>query len=210
MVPYSKLRIQWRTLPNKDSNDDRESYITHYLHSKGTEHSRLFIKQAFEHLAEMGLTPKEIRKIRQIAWDVPFPPPARPKFTFIDLFCGIGGFRVSFQTLGGKCVFSSDIDYHAKRTYEYNFGEVPFGDITEIDEKEVPEHDVLLAGFPCQAFSIAGRRAGFEDTRGILFFEVARIIKEKQPKAVVLENVKGLNLVIMFRNLRYSMPVTMD
>lgn len=191
MVPYSNLRIKWRTLPGK-GDSTREAYITHYLHSKGTEHSRYFIKQAFEHLNALGLEPKDIRKIRQIAWDIPFPPPARPKFTFIDLFCGIGGFRVSFQTLGGKCVYSSDIDHFAKKTYEYNFGEVPFGNILDIDEKEVPEHDILLAGFPCQAFSIAGRRAGFEDTRGILFFEVARIIEEKKPKAVVLENVKGL------------------
>lgn len=191
MVPYSKLRISWRTLPNK-GDSAREAYITHYLHSKGTEHSRYFIKQAFEYLGEIGLEPRDIRKIRQIAWDIPFPPPARPKFSFIDLFCGIGGFRLSFQTLGGKCVFSSDIDYHAKRTYEYNFGEVPFDNIMDIDEKNVPDHDILLAGFPCQAFSIAGRRAGFEDTRGILFFEVARIIKEKKPKAIVLENVKGL------------------
>lgn len=191
MVPYSKLRVNWRTLPDK-SDSPREAIITHYLHSKGTEHSRYFIKQAFEYLGEMGLEPKDIRKIRQIAWDIPFPPPARPKFTFIDLFCGIGGFRLSFQTLGGKCVFSSDINYHSKRTYEYNFGEVPFGNIKDVDEKDVPDHDILLAGFPCQAFSIAGRRAGFEDTRGILFFEVARIIKEKSPKVVVLENVKGL------------------
>jgi DNA (cytosine-5)-methyltransferase 1 len=191
MVPYSKLRINWRTLPSK-GDSAREAYITHYLHSKGTEHSRYFIKQAFEYLGEIGLEPRDIRKIRQVAWDIPFPPPARPRFSFIDLFCGIGGFRLSFQTLGGKCVFSSDIDYHAKRTYEYNFGEVPFDNIMNIDEKEVPDHDILLAGFPCQAFSIAGRRAGFEDTRGILFFEVARIIKEKKPKVVILENVKGL------------------
>ena len=191
MVPYSKLRINWRTLPSK-GDSAREAYITHYLHSKGTEHSRYFIKQAFEYLGEIGLEPRDIRKIRQVAWDIPFPPPARPRFSFIDLFCGIGGFRLSFQTLGGKCVFSSDIDYHAKRTYEYNFGEVPFDNIMNVDEKEVPDHDILLAGFPCQAFSIAGRRAGFEDTRGILFFEVARIIKEKKPKVVILENVKGL------------------
>ncbi len=190
MIPYTDLRRKWRTLPAKSG--DREAYITHYLQSKGTESSRYFIKQAFEYLGEMGVEPKEIRKIRQIAWDVPFAPPVRPLFNFIDLFCGIGGFRMAFQTLGGRCVFSSDIDLYAKKTYEFNFGEVPFGDICDVDEKNVPNHDILLAGFPCQAFSIAGRRAGFEDVRGILFFEVARIIKEKKPKAVVLENVKGL------------------
>ncbi len=191
MIPYTELRRKWRTLPAK-GDGDREAYLTHYLQSKGTEHSRYFIKQAFEHLGEMGLEPKDIRKIRQVAWDIPFPPPARPMFSFIDLFCGIGGFRTAFQTLGGRCMFSSDIDYYAKQTYEFNFGEVPFGDISKVKEDEVPQHDILLAGFPCQAFSIAGRRAGFQDTRGILFFEVARIIKKKKPKAIVLENVKGL------------------
>ncbi len=191
MTPYTELRRKWRTLPSK-VDSTREAFITHYLHTKGTEDSRYFIKQAFEELQQIGYEPKNIRKIRQIAWDIPFPAPIRPRFNFIDLFCGIGGFRLSLQTLGGKCVFSSDIDHYAQRTYEFNFGAVPFGDIKDIDEKEVPKHDILLAGFPCQAFSIAGRRAGFEDTRGILFFEVARIIKEKKPKALILENVKGL------------------
>ena len=130
--------------------------------------------------------------LKNIEWDIPFPPVKEPKFTFIDLFAGIGGIRLAFQNLGGKCVFSSEWDKHAHLTYEVNFGEVPFGDITKIDEKEIPEHDILLAGFPCQAFSIAGKRGGFEDTRGTLFFDIARIIKEKQPKAFFLENVKGL------------------
>ncbi len=124
--------------------------------------------------------------------DIPFPVPKKPKFTFIDLFAGIGGFRIAFQSLGGKCVFSSEIDQYAQKTYEENFGELPLGDITKISEKDVPDHDILTAGFPCQAFSIAGRKGGFNDTRGTLFFDVARIIKEKQPKAFFLENVKGL------------------
>ena len=128
-----------------------------------------------------------------IKFDIPFPEPQKSEFTFIDLFAGIGGFRIAMQNLGGKCVFTSEIDKFAKKTYESNFGEVPFGDITKIHEKEIPEHDVLCAGFPCQAFSIAGKRKGFEDdTRGTLFFDIARIIKEKQPKAFFLENVKGL------------------
>lgn len=113
-------------------------------------------------------------------------------FTFIDLFAGIGGFRIALQNLGGRCVFSSEIDKYACQTYANNFGDIPFGDITKIDAKDIPNHDILTGGFPCQAFSIAGKRAGFEDTRGTLFFEVARIIKEKQPKAFFLENVKGL------------------
>jgi DNA (cytosine-5)-methyltransferase 1 len=114
------------------------------------------------------------------------------QFDFIDLFAGIGGFRIAMENLGGNCVFSSEIDVHAQKTYFANFGETPYGDITQINEKDIPNHDILCAGFPCQAFSIAGRRGGFNDTRGTLFFDVARIIKEKQPKAFFLENVKGL------------------
>jgi DNA (cytosine-5)-methyltransferase 1 len=123
---------------------------------------------------------------------VPFPAPQNPKFKFIDLFAGIGGFRIALQNLGGQCVFTSEIDKYAQKTYQDNFGDIPHGDITKISEKSIPDHDVLCAGFPCQAFSIAGRRGGFEDTRGTLFFDVARIIKEKHPKAFFLENVKGL------------------
>lgn len=124
--------------------------------------------------------------------DIPFPAPKNAKFTFIDLFAGIGGMRIAFQNLGGKCVFSSEIDEQAQKTYALNFGEIPDGDITQINENEIPDHDVLVGGFPCQAFSIAGKRGGFNDTRGTLFFDVARIIKAKQPKAFFLENVKGL------------------
>ena len=123
---------------------------------------------------------------------VPFPPPQKTNFTFIDLFAGIGGFRQAMQDFNGKCLFSSEWDKYAKQTYFRNYGEVPYGDIRKIDAKSIPDHDVLCAGFPCQAFSIAGKRKGFEETRGTLFFEVARIIKEKQPKAFFLENVKGL------------------
>ena len=124
--------------------------------------------------------------------DIPFPSQKNTKFTFIDLFAGIGGMRIAFQNLGGKCVFSSEIDEKAQKTYAINFGEVPDGDITKINENEIPDHDILVGGFPCQAFSIAGKRGGFKDTRGTLFFDVARIIKAKQPKAFFLENVKGL------------------
>lgn len=124
----------------------------------------------------------------------PFRPQENTKFTFIDLFAGIGGFRIAMQNCGGKCVYSSEWDENAKRTYYHNFGEVPFGDITkEYNKKMIPDgFDVLCAGFPCQAFSIAGYRKGFEDTRGTLFFDVAEIIKRKRPKAVYLENVKNL------------------
>ena len=125
---------------------------------------------------------------------VPFPEPSQPQFTFIDLFAGIGGFRVAMQSLGGKCVFTSEWDEKSQLTYKANFGDAPFGDITkEITKQYIPDDfDVLCAGFPCQAFSIAGKRGGFEDTRGTLFFEVAEIIRRKKPKAIFLENVKGL------------------
>ncbi|MEN9465700.1 MAG: Type modification methyltransferase HpaII [Pseudomonadota bacterium] len=125
---------------------------------------------------------------------VPFPSPVNPKFTFIDLFSGIGGFRMAMQNLQGRCVFSSEWDEKAKVTYQANYGEMPFGDITQEEtKKHIPNgFDLLCAGFPCQAFSIAGRRGGFEDTRGTLFFDVAEIIRRKQPKAIFLENVKGL------------------
>lgn len=113
-------------------------------------------------------------------------------FTFIDLFAGIGGIRIAFERQNGKCVFTSESDKYCQETYEVNFGDKPEGDITKIRAEDVPNHDVLLAGFPCQAFSIAGQRGGFEDTRGTLFFDVARIIKHKKPKAFFLENVKGL------------------
>ncbi len=104
----------------------------------------------------------------------------------------MGGFRIAFESAGCKCVFSSEIDKNAVETYELNFGDTPAGDITKIDAKDIPDHDILCAGFPCQAFSIAGKRLGFEDTRGTLFFDVARILKEKKPLAFFLENVKGL------------------
>lgn len=127
-------------------------------------------------------------------YQAPFQASANPEFTFIDLFAGIGGFRMAFQNLGGECVFSSEWDEQAKKTYYANYGEVPFGDITkESTKNKIPKgFDILCAGFPCQAFSLAGKRLGFEETRGTLFFDVAEILRRYQPKAFFLENVKGL------------------
>lgn len=116
----------------------------------------------------------------------------RKSFTYASLFSGIGGFEQALNKLGGICVFASEIDKFAARAYEVLYGFKPAGDITKIDAKDIPDHDLLTAGFPCQAFSVAGKRKGFEDTRGTLFFEIARIAKEKRPKAMLLENVKGL------------------
>lgn len=123
---------------------------------------------------------------------VPFATAAEPSFRFVDLFAGIGGIRLPFTELGGRCVFSSEWDAAAARTYTANFGEVPFGDITKVDAGFIPSHDILLAGFPCQAFSIMGKMRGFDDTRGTMFFEVARILARHHPKAILLENVKQL------------------
>lgn len=114
------------------------------------------------------------------------------KFTFIDLFAGIGGIRIAFERVGGECVFGSEWDESCQDSYEANFGERPAGDITKINAADIPDHDILTGGFPCQAFSIIGDRLGFADTRGTLFFDVERILKEKQPKAFLLENVKQL------------------
>lgn len=112
-------------------------------------------------------------------------------FTFIDLFAGLGGFRLALESLGAKCVYSNEWDKFAQEVYNNNFGEIPDGDITKVDEKTIPEHDILCAGFPCQAFSISGKQRGFEDSRGTLFFDVARIVKCKKPKVVFMENVKN-------------------
>ncbi len=125
--------------------------------------------------------------------DAPFRP-TENRFMFVDLFAGIGGFRLAAQALGGRCVFSSEFDINAQKTYCHNFGEVPYGDITHAETKAaIPEgFDCLFGGFPCQPFSIAGYQKGFDDTRGTLFYDIAEILKTKHPKAVFLENVKNL------------------
>ncbi|HNZ64942.1 MAG TPA: DNA (cytosine-5-)-methyltransferase [Smithella sp.] len=141
------------------------------------------------------------RKFDFVVDDVQYRPPPNSTFAFIDLFAGIGGFRIAFQDSGGKCVFSSEWDKYAKITYEKNFGELPYGDIRRIVKSEIPDHDVLCAGFPCQPFSLAGvskkkslgRKHGFEDeTQGTLFFEIKEILRIKRPRAFFLENVKNL------------------
>ena len=189
-----------------EPESNREAILTHYIHNSTNNISKLYKKEAIEttknilqvKYPEETITNKVAEKALQYGifntLNVPFLPINKPKFKFIDLFAGIGGFRLALQNLGGKCVFTSEWDKSAQRTYRANFGEVPFGDITKAEIKAyIPDKfDILCAGFPCQAFSIAGKRGGFEDTRGTLFFDVAEIIKTKQPKAFFLENVKGL------------------
>lgn len=135
----------------------------------------------------------ELRAILNFPEEPPFLNPENAKYKMIDLFAGIGGTRLGFQLHGNvKAVFSCEWDKFSQKTYQANFGDVPAGDITQIDENDVPDHDILVGGFPCQAFSQAGLKKGFDDTRGTLFFELARILKAKRPKAFLLENVKNL------------------
>lgn len=198
------------------SYENQMAVLSHYLHN----HCRKIAKEEQVEIVEAireFLSRKEFRQEIDVTdWDdeqvlmaaedpaqyglfseffnVPFPAPEKPKFTFIDLFAGIGGFRIAMQNLGGKCVYSSEFDAKAQETYLANYGEMPFGDITKESTKNyIPDNfDVLCAGFPCQAFSLAGKKRGFEETRGTLFFDVAEIIRRKRPKAFFLENVKGL------------------
>jgi len=184
---YSEVKASiFSLLPEKKEEDF--ALITHYL--QNFQYYDNFFKKS--HISQyFTIIPNNLGGLK---WDIPFPSPQNPKFTFIDLFCGIGGFRLALQNNGGNCLFSSDIDPYVKDVYESNFGEAPFGDITKTKTRSyIPKKfDVLCAGFPCQAFSIAGYQKGFSDTRGTLFFELENIIKKHKPKAVFLENVKNL------------------
>ncbi len=202
---YSDIKSKLKIEVTKTTDNDL-AHLTHYFQNHKNGVSQYFQPSAETYLKERH---KDLNLVEEpnfqyylpIQWDIPFPPPTNPKFKFIDLFAGIGGIRLAFQNLGGKCVFTSEWDAYSKKTYEANFGEVPFGDITKISEEEIPDHDILLGGFPCQPFSIAGvskknalgRAHGFlDETQGTLFFDVARIIKHKKPSAFLLENVKNL------------------
>lgn len=202
MRTYSDIKEQLNIKVDKHLNDGF-AHLTHFWQNHNNGVSQYFKPNAKEYLNEKILSVVEEHRQFYIPYkyDVPFPPTIEPKFTFIDLFAGIGGIRLAYQNLGGKCVFSSEWDKFAKMTYEANYGEVPFGDITQISEESIPDHDILLGGFPCQPFSIAGvskkkslgRNHGFlDETQGTLFFDIARIIEHKKPKAFMLENVKNL------------------
>ena len=186
--------------------EEQMAIVSHYLHNQGYKYAKPYEYKAeglIEDIYNVHQKKVESNCLSDVSvqyslfsdlFSVPFLPIENPKFTFIDLFAGIGGFRMAMQNLGGKCVFSSEWDSQAQKTYLLNYGEVPFGDITKETTKAfIPDDfDVLCAGFPCQAFSLAGKRLGFEETRGTLFFDVAEIIRRKRPKAFFLENVKGL------------------
>jgi DNA (cytosine-5)-methyltransferase 1 len=189
---------------NKFIQSEDKALITHYLHNFDNGVSKNYKKSALEVL-ENFVEYKQDENISIVAEDalqqllfevenVPFQTPENYNFKFIDLFAGIGGFRLALQNTGGKCVYTSEWENAAKKTYQKNFGEVPFGDITKESTKNyIPDKfDILCAGFPCQAFSIAGNRKGFSDTRGTLFFDVEQIINKHKPKVVFLENVKNL------------------
>lgn len=180
-------------LSNNQQFDESYALISHYIQLQGNTEATEYQKLLIEHGIDIDSLPSADNF--NIESGIPFSASKEPKFTFIDLFAGIGGFRMAMQNLGGKCVFSSEWDDAAKQTYFENYGEVPFGDITKPETKAlIPEKfDVLCAGFPCQPFSYSGQKLGFKDkTKGTLFFDVCEILKERQPQAFFLENVKGI------------------
>lgn len=183
---YSELR---KSIDETFKDNDR-AYLTSMLQTRyaspdETALSGVVSEAAIDYYSQrfLDFTPE---------YDVPYPPPLRADYTFIDLFAGIGGFRIPLQNNGGRCVFSSEFNTHAQSVYYANFGEYPYGDITKIPTDFIPKHDILAAGFPCQPFSISGKMRGFEDTRGTLIYNVFKIVEAKQPKVVLLENVKHL------------------
>lgn len=210
MKKYSQIKKSLNVDFEKDNKEYLASF-THYLQHAENGKKKFFKERAETYLSsKTALDDFNIKLFTPIKWDVPFPPNNEYNFTFIDLFAGIGGIRLGFQNAGGKCVFSSEWDNFARKTYFENFGEVPFGDIKQFTGENIsdedlnsliPNHDILTAGFPCQPFSIAGvskknalgRQHGFNDpTQGTLFFDIKRIIDVKKPKAFLLENVKNL------------------
>lgn len=170
---------------------DDQAVLSHYLMLQGTPNDRCYA----DILKKNGINLKNLPTKREFVKNnsISFTSRRVPSFSFIDLFAGIGGFRLAMQANGGECIFSSEWDESAKTTYSTNYGEVPFGDITKIAPEDIPDFDVLTGGFPCQPFSSIGKREGFEHkTQGTLFFFIAKIISVKRPRAFLLENVPGL------------------
>lgn len=184
---------------------EHKAVLTHYLHNYKNGVKKNYQEDALKTIGQFIEYKQQEEKLSIVAEDalqqllfevenVPYPTPENYIFKFIDLFAGIGGFRLALQNVGGKCVYTSEWNNEAQKTYRENFGEIPFGDITkERNKNYIPEKfEVLCAGFPCQAFSIAGYQKGFADTRGTLFFDIEQIIEKHKPKVVFLENVKNL------------------
>lgn len=183
------------------STNEDLAIVSHYLHLEGSRFDRTYRSEAKRLLGTAEPVQQTIvaepdfqTSLFDEIFNVPFPTPPHPKFTFIDLFAGIGGFRIACQEFGGRCIYSSEWDKQAQATYFANFGDMPFGDITQERTKQfIPEKfDLLCGGFPCQAFSIMGKMKGFADTRGTMFFEIQEILQKHNPPAIFLENVKQL------------------
>ena len=202
MLQKAEELIRPLTIEHVPEGTDTQAMIDQWIHAVATD-SQLYcdrsisnpnqLKIDVEYLLTMnGLFQSRGAFFGLVFGGLKIKPNINTKFRFIDLFAGIGGVRLGFQQNGGSCVFSSEFDKHAQQTYKNNHGEVPFGDITKIPANEIPDHDVLLAGFPCQPFSHAGLKLGIEDTRGTLFHDIANILEVKRPKFALLENVKGL------------------
>lgn len=209
MSDLNSIKIE--ELDNKDyifsigeNAAEEKAILTHYLHNYDNGIAKHYEKKALTIIENYirykkkfsdNITKKSaVKELLSALENVPFITPKNYNFKFIDLFAGIGGFRIAMQNAGGKCIYTSEWNKDAQITYKENFGEVPFGDISrEIIKNYIPENfDVLCAGFPCQAFSIAGYRKGFSDTRGTLFFDIEKIVEKHRPKVVFLENVKNL------------------
>ena len=186
---YSELKNYFPSI----NNDETYALLTHYIQLQETDQKLKYEKKLKSLYPDLDFSKLPKKDVFNNNYRVPFVN-NQNSFSFVDLFAGIGGFRLAMQNCGGQCIFSSEWDSAAKQTYFENYGEVPFGDITKEEIKSlIPENfDVLCAGFPCQAFSIAGYRKGFDDVRGTLFFDVADILDRYRPKAFYLENVKNL------------------
>ncbi|MCK9254250.1 MAG: DNA cytosine methyltransferase [Bacteroidales bacterium] len=205
---YGKISIEEfdnKTFKIEFFEAENTAFITHYLQNYKNEAKKHYEKKAIKSFENLLKYKKEKEQIHILAEEamqmllfevknVAFPTPKKYTFNFIDLFAGVGGFRLALQNIGGKCIFTSEYDTNAQKTYRSNFGEVPFGDITKDSVKNfIPptNFDILCAGFPCQAFSIAGYQKGFNDSRGNLFFDIEKIVKKHKPNVLILENVKN-------------------
>ena len=209
----SEMTEEGLKLYDETSYENHIASLSHYLHNTDFEGNHVIVQKKRNEMMALIREYLEYKEEKQVYSDeqiafaaenplqadlfrefyrVPFPSPRSYTHTFIDLFAGIGGIRIPFDEMGYHCSFSSEWDAKACKSYFANFGEVPYGDITKIHAASIPRHDILLAGFPCQAFSIMGKMKGFADTRGTMFFEIERILEHHRPPYVLLENVKQL------------------